>query len=101
MVADRFSNLDDLVGTPIDGVADLAFDFFLGGHTHSFLRRSTITIAAIGCCCRVWTDDTPATVQLSRPRSSARACRAPGSSGIIFTACSNSLSALSHSPRAM
>jgi hypothetical protein len=38
MVADRFSNLDDLVGTPIDGVADLAFDFFLGGHTHSFLR---------------------------------------------------------------
>jgi hypothetical protein len=38
MMADRFSNLDDLVGTPIDGVADLAFDFLRGGHKHSFLR---------------------------------------------------------------
>jgi hypothetical protein len=36
MVADCFANRDDLVGTPIDRVADLALDFFLGGHTYSF-----------------------------------------------------------------
>src|SRR5919109_1033374 len=47
MMADRFADLDDLVGTPIDGVADLALDFFLGGHRYSFLRCSTINIAAV------------------------------------------------------
>jgi hypothetical protein len=38
MVADGFSNRNDLVGTPINGVAHLAFDFFFAGHTLS-LRR--------------------------------------------------------------
>jgi hypothetical protein len=47
-MTDRFPNLNDLVGMPVDGFADLAFDFVFAGHTRSFWLRSTFTIATRG-----------------------------------------------------